>query len=253
MKVLLPFLVVFVLIGAGQVRAQSPVPACPTPKHSDLFGLEGLELNWPIEQIRELRESTKKRPENPTLFFAPAIVKGLYAYHSACSKRSDFVRFKELIDLYAAIFGREPKDFAADTADAQIDLLARHLDRLVNDDRALPKLIYTMDDGPLYGTVVNRFPKASKMTDVPAKFGSLKIAEYDSKIYVGAFDKGGKELWVRVLKRAHSEQDLRSYASEKLGLEEFGAVSILTMIADGERLRLFVRPDGRFVFYLHSC
>lgn len=252
MKVFLPSLVLFVLFAAGQVHAQSTVPACPTLKHSDLFGLEGLEVDWPIEQIRELRELTVKRPENPTLFVAPAIVKGLYAYHSACSKRSDFVRFKELIELYAEIFGRDPKDFAADTPDAQIDLAERHLDRLANDDQALPKLIYTMDDGPLYGTVAERFPKSPKLTDVPAKFGPLKISEYDSKIYVGAFTKTGKVLWVRTLVGAEPGRGLRSFDANTVSLKDFEAVSILTLFANGERLRLFVRPDGKFAFYVHS-
>jgi len=108
------------------------------------------------------------------------------------------------------------------------------------------------DDGPLKGKATGSMPKTNNAITLKVKFGEMRIAASANRLYVGAFDRKGRTRCVRILTGAHDDRFLKRFEPTKIGLSEYEAGTVLRLFVDGERLTLYVRPNGRFGFYSHS-
>ncbi len=235
------------------VFGQKKDSACFEIKHLDFFGIEKLDIDWPDTEIDGLLKADDYQPTHSTSFFVPMVVKELAAYHSCTKNKTNTERLKKLVNLYIKLRKGNLSSLTSDMPfDKVLEIIRQDFYDQVNDDELLDQMIYSMDDGPLTGEATKIFPKDIEPIIVQTQFGSIKLAQGKERVYAGAFDKNEKPLWIKILKGTVPERYLKNFQPEKIELNEFEAASILTFFADGERVKIYVRPNGRFMFYTHS-
>lgn len=232
---------------------QTPTRDCFEIRYLDIFGLDKVEVSWPDSEIDGLLLKVQDKSVNERRFLIPIIVKQLAEYHSCIKKRSDLERFRKLTQLYLQIRpGVDDKLRSFSFTDQQLELIRRDFYEQVNDDELLHQLIYTMDDGPLQGELAKSIPRSGKPIILPTKFGELRVLQSKGRIYVAGFDKKDKLLWARILRGTVPERYLKTFDPQKIDLREFEAAGRLSFFADGERVNIYFRPNGRFLYYTHS-
>jgi hypothetical protein len=245
--------IALIFIAVSSTLGQGNNADCFEVKHLDFFGLDKVAHVWPDDEIDELLNLEDKQPEHRTSFLIPMIVKQLAEYHPCIKKRTDFERYNKLIALYLKIRRGEPSALRSMSFfDSQLDMIRNDFYKQVNDDELLLEMIYSMDDGPLTGEDAKVFPKNGKASVAVTRFGNIKLSQGNERIYVGAFDKNNQPMWIRILKGTMPERYLKNLHQGKIELNEFEIASIITIFADGESLKIYVRPNGRFMFYTHS-
>ncbi len=241
------------LFASHSILGQNKDRGCFEFKHLDFFGLDGREINWPKSVIDQLLESEDNTPAYRTSFLVPMIVKQLSVFHSCTKKDIDVNRFKKLVNLYLKFRHGKPQSITPSLPiDEVLALIRKDFDDQINDDELLQQMIYSMDDGPLAGEISRSFPTNGKPFVIRTQFGTLKLSQVNERLYAGAFDKNEKSLWSRILKGTVPEHYLKNFDTHKIELKEFEAAGILSLSADGERLKIYFRPDGRFMFYTYS-
>lgn len=243
-------LLVFALV-AHTVFAGQSSNDCIEIKHLDIFGLAGQQVTWADSELRGLQSLDNLRTPENTSFLIPILVLQIADFHPACGKSNDLDRLRKLISIYLTI-----RNYPADKLDALsiediVDFVRRDFYRQIEDDSMLPYMSWTMDDGPLYGVSVKKLPLATKIEEGVTTFGKVKFIQAASKVYAAAFDLKGKLLWVRILTGVNPSRYLKRI-NGPIEVKKFEAATIVSAFVDGERLTLFTRPNGKFIFYNHS-
>ncbi|MBS1796197.1 MAG: hypothetical protein JSS81_20255 [Acidobacteria bacterium] len=239
-------IIVLGLLAAFPGRAQTGAKECFEVKYLDFFGLDRMEdFSWSNAELDKLLAA-----ENKALFLIPAAVRLLQKMHPACGKPLDPENFDRVVRFYFKLRDADAIVLAGKTPAQKIEWIRDDFYRLVRNDKILPALIYTTDDGPLAGETPRAVPPAKLIKQIPADFGRLEIAAFDEKILLSAFDRQNRPLWQRVMKGATPERYLRSLEFKTLEKRSLGFVG--NFFAGGERLTLYLKPDGRFLFYYHS-
>lgn len=225
---------------------------------NDCFEVKNLEFfvprdvghfRWPEKVLSELILS--ERP--PAYFQLPPIVKQLSEYHPACGILHPDNRFELLTKLYSLIRNDEKFVLGNIPVIRKLEMIREDFYGLVNDDKIIPKLIATMDDGPLYGEIPKRtLGKLVSAKGHKTRFGKLTVSNYPTRVVVTAVDNGGNRLWSRVLKGTVPNRYLEAATLEDATLREADAVMSIGFHVDGEMLWIYLRPDGRFLYYTHS-
>lgn len=250
----LPFLIIIFAAACLSVSGQANGSECFEVKYLDFFGFKGQKVSWPDSEIEGLLQSKDNQPTHSTNFLVPMIVKQIAEYHSCGNNKSDSDRFRKLVKLYLKFRRGKPESLVPTiSADKAIELIRKDFYDQVNDDELLHELIFTMDDGPFKGENAESFPTGKDIVPViiNTRFGSIKFVQAKERIYFGALDKNDKMLWLKILQGA-SGQYLKTFSPEKINLEEFEAVGCLTLFVNGERLTVYLRPNGSFIYYTHS-
>ncbi|HMS08030.1 MAG TPA: hypothetical protein PKE66_00995 [Pyrinomonadaceae bacterium] len=245
------FLLLMLIWVSVPVEARSADKNCFTVKHLDLFGLDLKSVKWPESEIDALlagSDSTNAR------FLIPMIVRQLAAIHSCHGPTEhDLERALKLIELYVALRG-EPINFVNKLADidGKIEAISNDFNDQVLNDKILPHLIYSMDDGPLSGNIVSAAPNSKPERIAITSFGEVRFISHGGRLYAVATDRADKVLWARVLKGANPDRFLSQIGPEPMAVNTYEAAIVVSLFVDSERMTMYLRPSGSFVFYLHS-
>lgn len=209
------------------------------------------EPGWTEETLTTLIE--REDGKDPTSWMVPVIVRELTEYAPACGARPVDKKFDLLIKLFSAI--RRDKRLTSNviTVAKQVRLIRDDFQRQINNDRLFPYLILTFDDGPFSGEIVRAGSERGGISkDVAASFGKLRFSNANDRVIVTAFDKRRKPIWSRILNRTNPDRYLRAARLDMLTVQRTKFVVVATTSVDGERLNVYVRPNGRFMYYTHS-
>ena len=209
---------------------------------------------WSDEEMEGVIAAQRAAAESERAqFFIPPIIAWLSAYKPGCGPADADRRFERLLTLYFAIRGQETSLDSSSSAVEKLRLVKDDFGRQLNDDQLFRKLIYTTDDGPLSGKQVSpRGIKAVAKEVRPTPFGSLTFANLRNGVAMMASGKNGKPIWARVLTGTVPARNLKKADLQTMTVEHVSFVVVARLSVDGERLTLYVRPDGRFMYYMHS-
>lgn len=223
------------------------------------FEIRGIEFFVPanvgrLPTDRALDEviSSESKPAD-FLFLIPSIVEQLVVYDPICGNAKLDERFRLLLKTYAHI--RKVRTLLSDnlSTNQKLEIVRKDFRYLVNNDRLYRKLIYTMDDGPLSGHIRReKLGKPKESREVATGFGKVILSNYPNRVVVTAKNTKGKELWSRVLTGSVPRRYLRAASTDKPVLVESEVALSISVFVDGERLTLYTRPDGRFMYYNYS-
>lgn len=225
---------------------------CFEIKYFDFFGLDKIgEIKWSDEDINELLEWDYEKKFNDTRFFIPILVYQLRDFHPACNKSVDTQRFNKLVSLYAKTTLLNASYLENKSIEEKLNLIRDDFYRLVQIEELLPRMRFTFDDGPLYGEIPKTVPKVKSSDSVITDFGKLEIVESNEKTFLIAKDKKNRIIWSRIMKGVDADSYLGNLRFAENPVEKTSLAYIIYFQA-GERLTLFLKPDGKFMYYYYS-
>jgi hypothetical protein len=241
---------ILVKIAFGQ---QSKEP-CYEVSHLDFFGLEGIELTkWPESETDGLKELTRKEQMKDSSmnvnFIVPMIVYQLQEFHPNCVQPIDSNYLYKIIDVYCTIRQFDQDTFTQKPLITQIDLVRNDFLKLIKEDQNLIKMNFTIDDGPFYG--IDTENEGAIVKTVETSFGKLLISSYEGKSVLTTKDKNGGVIWRKIM------TGLMDITFDEINISDnyLNETSLATMVylfAAGEQLTLYIKNDGRFMYYYHS-
>ncbi|MCO6511810.1 MAG: hypothetical protein J5I65_13550 [Aridibacter famidurans] len=243
-------LMVFCAISAlSNVRAAD----CFEVKHLDFFGIdESTRVSWSDSEWEALLNRPESESGNDTGFLIPLLVVQLKDFYPACNKEIDQKRYANLKRLYFKIRKQEIPRFDRDEAAKVIEFIRDDFYTQLQDDRSLASMIFTFDDGPFYGAAIESGLTSSPYERVKTDFGELTLSRMDGGIALAARDKEGKVMWAKLMEGVVPERKLRNMTFVPEPIQKTSLATIAHFFAEGERLRVYMRPDGRFMFYYDS-
>lgn len=239
---------------AMSMSGQESDERCTDLKHLEFFGLKDISPpSWTETELEALIKQEKKTKSlEKTNFLIPLLVLQIAEYDPKCSKRQDTERFRKLTLLYSSIRGYETAAFSNLTIEKQIDFVRTDFYRQVDNDKLVVYMLSGFDDGPLEGETTQEFPMENLKHAAKTEFGQIRFAQAEERVFVAAFDADNKLLWSRILKGTVPERYLNAISAKPVEVKSYDAAIVIGVFADGEKLNLYVRPNGRFMFYTHS-
>ncbi len=246
------FLTLAFFIFASLAVAQSADKDCFEVKHFDFFGLDNKsKIDWSDEEIDELFKTDYSQAESSTSFLIPPIVFQLKDFHPNCGKSIDKKRFNGLVSLYFKVRQKDVSILENKTIAERLNFIREDYYSQLQDERLLSHMRYTMDDGPLYGEIPKSVPKSKPLEAIATDFGKLSIIKSNDRIFVIAKNKANKRIWSRIMKGANTDRYLENLKFDKNSVEKTSLATIVHFYSEGERLNLYLKPNGNFMYYFH--
>lgn len=247
------FLILTFFAFANFAVAQSLDKDCFEVKYFDFFGLDSkIKINWSDAELNELLKISQSQNENNTSFLVPLIVFQLKDFHPDCNKSIATERFNKLVSLYFKIRQKDVSILENKTIAEQLNFIREDYYSQLQDERLLSRMRYTMDDGPLYGEIPKSVPKSKPLESIATDFGKLSIIKSNNRIFLIARDKENKRIWSRIIKGTNPDRYLRNLKFDKDSIEKTSLATIINFYSEGERLNLYLKPNGKFMYYFHS-
>lgn len=247
------FIILALCFFAVHTTAQNASEDCFEIKYLDFFGLDEIkEINWSDEEISELLGTDFSEKYDDTRFLIPFTVRYLKDFHPDCNNAIDMKRFNKLVALYFKVRLKDISPIENKSIEEKLNFIRQDFYNLVQDERLLPRMKYTMDDGPLYGEIPKSMPKSKTSESIITDFGKLSIIESNNQIFLVAADKENKTIWSRIVKGTSPDRYLRNLKFDKEPVEKTSLATIIHFYSEGERLNLYLKLDGKFMYYYHS-
>ncbi len=248
--------IIFLIVNFTSFGQQSNIDDCYEVKYLDFFGLENQEvMKWPESEIKGLMVMDFKKvvPDSSvkTSFIIPLIMSQLKEYHPTCKSEVDSSYFNRIIALYFKIRGIEPSGILKKSLFEKIDYIRNDFYKQVENERYLPFMKFTMDDGPFYGTDFTSNIKLEPIATQQTEFGLLSISKVNKKPILTSQDKKGKLLWQKVI-TGLSDRKLSELHFTDASIANTSIATVVNLISEGERFTLYLRKDGKFMYYYHS-
>lgn len=179
------------------------------------------------------------------------IVFQLKDFHPKCSNKSEPERYQKLIKLYFRIRDQDFQPFQDKSVAEQLEFVRDDFYSQVLNDSLLVHMTYSMDDGPLNGEIPKRVPNFKSGKHVVTDFGQLTIQKNAGRIYLIATDHKKRTIWVRIMTGVVPKQYLTDLEFNE-GAVEKTSLATRVHLHTSERLTLYLKNDGRFMYYFHS-
>lgn len=231
-------------------QAASSQTTCVQLKNYDFFVGANRE-RWTENEIENLIKAKPKADDAGWL--VPVILKQLSRYTPACGETEVDRRFTLLLKLYGLVQILPRLDEETVSLYDKLKLIDQDFQAQLKDDKGFDRFIYRLNDPPLTGKPITgprAKPLASRDEDVV--FGKLRFSNTKTGVVVTAFGKRGNVLWSRSLQGANPRQALKEAQLDTLAVEQTDFVVAAHVDVDGEKLSLYVRPNGRFMYYRKS-
>ncbi|HMJ09358.1 MAG TPA: hypothetical protein VK468_10160 [Pyrinomonadaceae bacterium] len=199
--------------------------------------------------IKKESDSPSTRPTN---WLIPLVAFQLEDFHPACGDSNDVDRFEKLMTLYLAIRKVDVRGIRNGSIPTQLSWIRSDFYRLVQNESNLPYMIFTMDDGPLTGEVRKSVPKVESQNTIRTLFGKLTVGKANGKLVVIAANRNNKIMWSRLLRGTNPARYLKNANLSQVEVQNTSLATVVSFYADGERLTLYTKPSGEFLFYYHS-
>jgi hypothetical protein len=108
---------------------------------------------------------------------------------------------------------------------------------------------FVLDDGPFQGVDVEG--RGTSQKSIEASFGELIISEVEQEGILTALDENGEVIWRKEI-TGLDERSLGEITTAIHPVRETSLATIFNLYASGERLTVYVKNDGRFMYYYHS-
>jgi hypothetical protein len=235
----------------GQITTND---ACYEIRHLDFFGLENIEFpKWSYSEIGKINSRVRKDQEKDSThvleFTIPLLVYQLQEFHPKCVKDADTSYLSAVIDMYWLIRQIDSVVFSGSSMTDKIDFIRDDFYELVKEDQNLIDMSFTFDDGPFHGIDCDSSEIATDILET--KFGSIEISELNGVGVLTARSQDHGVIWRKQITGLQGSK-LGEISLQTYPMRETSLATIFHFYASGERLTLYVKNDGRFMYYFHS-
>lgn len=246
----------FFLVSLKLLGQQGKTKDCYEVKYLDLFGFEGMPtVKWPDSEIESLMNMYSRDSSDElyikSKFTLPILLYQMKDYHPKCNKKIDKDYFDKIVRLYFLIGNLDITKIEGKSVAKQIDFIRDDFYARIGDEANLHELIFTLDDGPIYGKDYLEPINTPPSDSISTEFGSLSIFYTNSGVVLVSKDKNGVVIWQKVFTRFYGDELYYINLSEN-PIHYNTVTTCVYMNADGERLTLYLNKKGQFLFYYHS-
>lgn len=237
----------------GQINSNND---CYTVKYLDFFGLNNIEIvKWPDTEIDGLLKMNINESFTDTAiktnFLIPIIAHQLKQYYPKCNTKIDTQYFEKLVLIFCKIRDIEPYILKSKTIEEQVDYIRDDFYSQVTNDKYLPHMGYTVDYGPFYGVDLVKCDSLEKLSSKKTDFGEIVICKRNDKIILQYYDNNKKLLWQKIVTKG-SDIYFRDLYFADNAFTNTSVATIISMYSEGRRFTLYVKNDGKFMYYFHS-
>lgn len=248
--------IILLTINLTSIGQNIELKNCYEIKYLDFFGLENEEIvKWPESEISELlaMDFEKDRFDSTikTSFIIPLIVYQLKEYHPKCNSEIDTTYFNQISELYFKIRHIDIIKISDKSIAEKIDFMRTDFYKQVENEKYLPKMTMTFDDGPFYGVKYEQKPELKPIKTQETNFGLLSVSKDNDKTILTSKDKYGKVIWQKSISGL-SDRNLTELHFTENPMEYNSVATIAQMYSEGERFTLYLKKDGSFMYYFHS-
>ncbi len=250
------FLIFFICICSFAAAQPKKTDSCFQINFLDFFELDDMDdFIWPPDQLDGLLamdfSDTEKGKNVKTNFLIPFIMLQLKQYHPQCKGKADTAAFEKLKQIYFKIREQDISILTGKTITGQLEIIRNDFYEQVLNDSLLPYMSFTLDDGPFYGKIPDKIPDYKKGKEYPTDFGKFFITNINDSVFITVENKGGKHLWTRLLTR-NQERAMGHVGFNGNEIYKNSLGYKMRLYAEGEVLKLYLKPDGSFRCYFHS-
>ncbi|WP_406684344.1 hypothetical protein N1F78_01035 [Seonamhaeicola sp. MEBiC1930] len=229
---------------------------CYKIKYLDFFGLDQIEVvKWTQSELDRLLKvnfiKEREHSEIKTSFIIPMIVYQLKEFHPNCTDDVDTNYFNKISEIYLRIRELDSTEFRKKSIIEKIDFLRDDFYSQVNSVEYLPDMIVTFDDGPFYGVDYHEELDVKPNKIQKTQFGTLIISSLRNKTILTCKDKNGSIIWQKLITGFKNKKLSELHFIEN-PMEYNSAAAVAHMYSEGEKLTLYLKIDGGFMFYFHS-
>lgn len=248
--------ILFLLIYITSCGQKVESPTTYEVKYLDFFGLEHVEaFRWSDDEIKKLLtmdfKEGRKNPSKKTNYIIPIIIFQLKELHPNVTKKIDVNFFNQLTELYLKIREIDEAEIANKSVAEKIDFMRDDFYWQVENDQYLAYMLMTYDDGPFQGIDFKEEITSNPLDFQETNFGSLSTFQLGDKTILVAKDKSQKVIW---------QKSVTGFVDEKLSylcftsdaIQYTSAATIVKLHSESEKIVLYLKNDGRFLFYYNS-
>ena len=229
---------------------------CYPIKYLDFFGLDKMEkIKWADAELDKLMkmQMPQNKPDTSikTNFIVPQIAYQLQNSSPQCPSKMDAVYFNRLLLLYCKIRKINYNSLKNNTLQANFDFIRDDFYRQVGDEKYLPHMGYTLDDGPFYGIDYEKTDSLETIATQQMDFGKLTISKMGNKIILTNWDKNNRRVWQKAITK-EPNQYLKDLQFKANPISQSSIATVVSMYSEGERFTLYLKNDGKFMYYFHS-
>ena len=248
--------ILFLSLNLTLFGQQSNSEDCYEIKYLDFFGLDQMEIvKWEVSEIDELikMDFAKDRgySEIKTNFTIPMIVYQLKEYHPNCNTEIDTSYLNKISELYLKIREIDSVELLHKTIVEKIDFMRADFYTQVRNLDYLPEMTMTFDDGPFYGVEFEQKLELKPIKTQETDFGLLSVSKINNKTILTAKDKNEEIIWQKSI-TGLSDRNLTELHFTENPMEYNSVATVAHMYSEGERLTLYLKSDGSFMYYFHS-
>ena len=248
------FLILVLIVSSHSFGQSSNDSSCYEIKYLDFFALKDVDFpKWSksnLEMIKERVLSDQGRDTSRSLGMeVPLIAYQLQQFHPKCVTEGNEEYLNQIIDLYFTSRKIDTTRIVNLSLNEQIDFIRDDFYELVKDDQNLVEMSFILDDGPFYG--VDTDTTGAVTDSLKTKFGYLKISELNENGTLSAFDEENQLLWSKSITGLNG-RELGRITTTIHPIRETSLATIFTLFASGERLTVYVKNSGSFMYYFHS-
>lgn len=235
---------------------ENNIGSCYPIKYLDFYGIADVNQipAWSADEITYFKDRTAQRTDsrNPK-FLIPVIVGQLPNYHSKCNSIGDTATLDRLTELYALLSNISPETLLKEDKDLQVDLICDHFYQLNEQDSLIADMLFTTDDGPFLGeNLLLDLPITEPTHTINLKSGTLLIYEKNDQVIIEHLRPDNEINWRKILTTYEDQQYLSDLYVPERPLSVSSLATKVDIYLDSEKLSLYIRNNGEFMFYFYS-
>ena len=245
--------IILMLFSLALHAQKSTSTDCYPIKYLDFFGLDKMEkVTWADAEFDKLMTAEMRDPiDTKTNFLVPMMAAQLKNSSPQCSSKMDATYFNKLLLLYCRIRELNYDSLQNKPMQTNFDFIRDDFYRQVEDEKYLPHMVYTLDDGPFYGINYEKTDSLETIATQQMDFGKLTISKIGNKIILTNWDKNNRRVWQKAITREPNHY-LKDLQFKENPISQSSVATVVRMYSQGERFTLYLKNDGKFLYYFHS-
>lgn len=243
--------IILLFIGCSSFRSNGQSSGdidCFELKYMDFFELPAQDtLKFSDSDLNKMLLDPD-RDKAGTNFIIPMIVHQLKFYHPLCNMEHDTSQYQKLTRVYFKIRQMDMNLLNKKTISEQLEFIRKDFYKQVEDPEVFINMIFTFDDGPLYGENYTYLPDSKTDNIVPMDFGKLIVINKTDSSALVAIGEKGEVLWSKIIKGSH-EENIKDLEITAENTHKTSAAYKIYVMTNGYNLMLYLKPDGRFICY----
>lgn len=247
-------LYIFLIFFSNPIIGQkTAIEDCYEIKYLDFFKFNQKRLNnfsdSEIEEwTKELKAFQKRGDTLSTTWIIPILIGELKLLHPNCNPNIDILYFNKIVAFYCLHRGIESCALSDKSIEQKIDFCRNDFYNQVKNKKLLSQMFFSLSSGPFFGNNFDSMLPLNAIETLNTDFGHLSIAKSRKENIMSAYDSDGSLIWRKSFYEPTEKISKLAFHHSR-PIEQNSLAFIINMFTQNDILTLYLKKDGRFLFY----